>query len=227
VVVLFAVLGSLLAGALVVERRQRTTAAEIGGEESRDAFVATAAEAEGSVWFCPGGTAVPDGVADLTVVVANPTTRPATVTFDLVAEDGTRAAATRRLAPGGRVDLTVREVLEKLRVGAVVRADVGGVVAEQVVDGGRGRATTPCAAQASDQWYFADGSTLRGARTQLWLLNPYPEPALVDLSFLSEIGPSRPRAFQGLPVAPRGLRVVEVGGEVRRRAGLGVPSSNS
>ena len=52
----------------------------------------------------------------------------------------------------------------------------------------------------------------------LALYNPFPEDAIVDLSFTHEAGRSVPSDFTGLVVKGGALRVVSVGDHVRRRA---------
>ncbi len=221
-VAVLAVLASLAGGAFFLQNRRahQNTAVDNSTGPDIDAFTATDARDPGSAWFCPGGTAITDGLADVTVALANPTSVAIAARIRVVAEDGTSRETQRQVPAGERVDVRLRDVLEARRVSASIEADAGGLVAEQMLSSARGVASVACSATAASQWYFAEGTTVRGARTQLWLSNPYAEPALVDLSFLSEVGPSRPRALQGLTVAARGMRVVELGEQVRRRAGV-------
>ena len=102
-------------------------------------------------------------------------------------------------------------------VGATVEMERGGVAVEQVVAGPLGLSTTPCATESGTEWYIAEGSTALGATLFLGILNPYPDDAIVDLSFATDQGRAAPGAFQGIVVAARSVAVVDVGQHVRRR----------
>ena len=45
-----------------------------------------------------------------------------------------------------------------------------------------------CARGGSDRWYFGGGTTVLGANLTLWLFNPFPGDAVVDLSFSTDTG---------------------------------------
>src|SRR5205085_5686355 len=81
-----------------------------------------------------------------------------------------------------------------------------------------GETVAPCASAAAAVWYFADGVTTKDAVETLSLFNPFPDEASVDLSFVTEEGPSVPRALSGLAVPAQGMTVVNVGDFVHRRA---------
>jgi hypothetical protein len=115
------------------------------------------------------------------------------------------------------------EVVAAPFAAALVELDGGDVVVEHQINGPLGVSTAPCASAASERWYLAEGSTAReGAnpedRLLLALYNPFPEDAIVDLSFTHEAGRSVPSDFTGLVVKGGALRVVNVGDHVRRRA---------
>src|SRR5439155_877058 len=93
---------------------------------------------------------------------------------------------------------------------------------EHFVLGPGGASVAPCASSASDRWYFADGGTTRDATELLALFNPFPEDAIVDLSFTTEAGGIEPEALQALVVPGRGLSVVNVGDHVVRRRAVSV-----
>jgi hypothetical protein len=67
-------------------------------------------------------------------------------------------------------------------------------------------ATEPCARSASEDWYFAGGTTLKGAEQYLVLFDPFGDDAIVDISFLTDDGVQQPDDYQGLSV-PRHSRV--------------------
>ena len=90
---------------------------------------------------------------------------------------------------------------------AVVVEVVGGqaVVAHELAANGD-IATEPCARGASSDWYFANGTTLKGAQQYLVLFDPFGDDAIVDVTFLTDDGVQEPDDLQALSV-PRRSRV--------------------
>ena len=74
----------------------------------------------------------------------------------------------------------------------------------------RGAATTSPSSRAHARrrtdWYFADGTTVRGTQQYLALFNPFGDDAIVDVTFLTDTGVQEPDALQGV-VVPRRSRV--------------------
>jgi hypothetical protein len=113
--------------------------------------------------------------------------------------------------------LSYAEQLPAPWVWALVEVDGGGVVAEQSVSGPLGIDHAPCASRASRTWYFADGGTTRDATLVYVLANPFPEDAIVDLTFSTDQGRVVPQALQGVVVPARGLLPLNIGEQVLRR----------
>lgn len=170
-----------------------------------------------SSWFCAGATASAGGAADGVVVMANPTTRPAAGTVRVVPVAGPASAVAVRVEPGSTAAVVLRDVVAAPHAAAVVDLDGGQVTAELVVRGPADSDVVPCASRGSGRWYFADGSTAKDATLLLSLFNPFPEDAIVDLSFATDQGRAAPAAFRPVVVPGRGLTVVDVGQHVRRR----------
>jgi hypothetical protein len=171
-----------------------------------------------STWYCPAGTATPGGQAEDTIVVFNPTQRRLRGTIDVVGSDGTRASRGITVEPRShRVD-AVGEILHNPFVAATVQLDGGGAVVEHGVLGPAGEALGACASSASTRWYMAAGATTRAATLVYALFNPFPDDAIVDLTFSTEQGRLTPAAFQGVVVPANSLVPLDVGSHVRRRA---------
>ena len=66
------------------------------------------------------------------------------------------------------------------------------MVASQVVPGANGWSTAPCASRIASQWAFAGGSTTTGNTLTLSLYNPTATEAVVNVSFLTGQGSTRP-----------------------------------
>lgn len=226
----FVVLAALLIAGLVADRVSRPTDRDLAASPlAQVEAMPTAAPSTSlsSSWFCAGGTATPAGadgiVADGTVVVANPGDRALTGTIRVVPSEGEAKTAPLEVPARSRKAVKYSDVVAAPFAAALVELDGGDVVVEHQVSGPQGFSTAPCASSASDRWYLAEGSTTReGAnpedRMLLFLYNPFPEDAIVDLSFTHEAGRSVPSEFTGLVVKGGGLRVVSVGDHVRRRA---------
>ncbi len=197
-----------------------------------------------STWYCSAGTIVADGFADHTLVLANAGARearveltvfavlaPQPIEIDLeAAEDiGSDAA----LTPPQAVDLGTTEVsltvgprdVERVRVAelegvggehaaVLVESDTGELVVEHIVSGPAGTGMTPCASSSADAWYFAGGTTRKGARQLITVFNPFPGDAVVDLTFTADAGVRAPQIYEGLVVPSGTVLPVEITGVV-------------
>ncbi len=111
-----------------------------------------------------------------------------------------------RVEPRDQVEVPVSTMTAVAEPGVVVEV-VGGqaIVAHQVV-GQDDLAVEPCARDAATDWYFANGTTVRGAQQFIVLFNPFGDDAIVDISFLTDTGVLEPDQTQGV-VVPRRSRV--------------------
>jgi hypothetical protein len=228
-VTVIVVLAVLLAAAGLADRVARPVADDARGARAARAAMPIAAPTTSlsSTWFCAGGTARAEGadglVADATVVVANPGERALRGTIRVVPNNAEAKTQPIEVGARSRVAIRLTEVVASPYAAALVELDGGGVVVEHQIQGPLGLSTAPCASSASDHWYLAEGSTAREGsnpedRMLLAVFNPFPEDAIVDLSFAHEGGRSVPSDFTGLVVKGGGVRVVSVGEHVRRRA---------
>src|SRR4029453_6889017 len=154
------------------------------------------ASAATSTWYCTAGTAVPDGMADHTVVMANAGTDDRTATVTVVAgalkrrgvpPAGVLPDSVVRQVPvpaGSRVTLRLGDVVQAPLAAAVVEVDGGGVAVEHAVNGPQGADVTPCSSFAAPAWHFAWGTTTRDARELIVLFTPSPSPPTVDAGFM-------------------------------------------
>ena len=87
------------------------------------------------------------------------------------------------------------------------------------------RAISACANEPSEHWYFADGATTIDANETLLVYNPFPDDAVVDLTFADDVGVRKPQKLQRLPVPPRSLVTVAIGDVVQRKEQVSVALS--
>ena len=188
--------------------------------------VAAPATALSSTWFCAGGTATTEAVEGLVaegaVTVANASDRELKGTITVVPNEGDAKTVPLTVGPLGRTRVLLREVVAAPYASALVELDGGSVVVDHDISGPSGYSTAPCASAASDHWYLAEGSTAREDSMRLAIFNPFPEDAIVDLSFSTDQGRAVPSDFTGLVVKGGRLLVVKVEDHVRRRNNVAV-----
>ncbi len=178
------------------------------------------ADARASTWFCAAGTS-DDGLASSEIILAN-TTLDAT-TAVVTAHPGSANPISAadvieqvvELPPSALVDLRLADLLPDADVVSVaVEVDGGGVLVEKVASGPTGVARNTCASSASPDWVITTGATVPGARLQLVVFNPFPDEAVIDVEFVSEIGQRTPEELAALHVPARSSRVIEAGDHV-------------
>lgn len=206
--------GALVAAGVVDSRTDADPPEAAGGPQMP---VAASASARSSVFFCTGATARSEGAANGTVVIANAGDRAVRGTITASPSEGERASAPVEVPPAARVDVTLTDLVSAPYASAMVVLDGGDAVVELVTSGPLGTAITPCASAASQEWYFAEGVTTRDASEVLSLFNPFPEDALVDLSFMTEEGEVTPEDLTGLTVPGQDMVAVDLADYVQRR----------
>jgi hypothetical protein len=223
VLVVVLAVGAVVAAGLAVDGRTGATEPDAARSAADLAAVAPAEDALGSTWYCAAGTAAADGGADHRVTIANLGTAPVDVVLTVVpgaavGQAPTVEPAVDQLAvdPGTRTTVVLAELVAAPYVGAIVEAGRGEVVVEHVVSGGNDPDAAPCASSSSSTWYVAAGTTTRDAREELMLFNPFPDDAVVDVTFTTPDGLRAPPGFAGLIVPGQRVTVVDVGAVVSR-----------
>jgi len=213
-------LALVVAAGLAADRLPRSEGGAAVSQLAAGMPVAAPAESLSSTWFCAGATGSPDGAADGTVVVANASRRELTGTVTVVPDEGEARAIPLTVGPRARAIVRLGEIVSAPYLAAMVEMDGGDVVVDHEIRGPLGLSTAPCASSASDRWYLAEGSTAREDTMLLALYNPFPEDAIVDLSFSTDQGRAVPADFTGIVVKGGRLAVVNVGDHVRRRTNV-------
>ncbi|MCJ7437149.1 MAG: DUF5719 family protein [Acidimicrobiia bacterium] len=213
----------LLGGAIVLQQSAsssadspRPTRGSIAGPSVPDRAAVS------SAWYCAEGTSTSDGRASETVIIGNLARHP--IDIELTVMAGDQAQKTRRFTVETLAQrrLEIADVVEAADPGVVVEVFGGQAVVEHEVRGNDDIAVGPCTRQASRRWYFADGSTDRGAESWLALFNPFGDDAIVDVRFVTDAGVQEPEGAQAL-VVPRRSRVsVAVHDLVRRQPDVAI-----
>ncbi len=170
-----------------------------------------------SAWYCPLTPSSRAAAGEGYVTVANVGSTPVTGSATVVPMSGVPVTAPLGLAAGERTVVRPGDLVDAPFSATTVQLNGAGVVVEHTAANAQSISTSRCATQASDSWYFADGSTAAGANLTLALYNPFPEDALADLSFVTSEDRTSPAPLQGVVVPPRSVRLIEVADYLKRR----------
>lgn len=99
-----------------------------------------------------------------------------------------------------------------VRAGAIVRARAPVV----------GEAAARCSDRASSHWFFAAGASTLGVDQRLLIYNPFPDEAVVRVSFLTETGVETKGGLADVPVPSKSSTEIRVNQFVRLERTLGV-----
>ncbi len=190
-------------------------------------------DAVSTSWFCAEGTGSPGGRANETIIIANQGEEDASAVVTVM-PGGRNDPASRRVTVrrGEQLRIPVSSVLQSTEQpddaglivgpGVVIEVLGGRSVVEHEIEGEGDLGVGPCARQAGRDWYFAGGTTERGADDNASLFNPFSDDAIVDLTVATDAGFIAPADLQAV-VVPRRTRVtVPIGNFVRRQAQVGL-----
>lgn len=178
-------------------------------------------DALATAWYCGGGTATGEGgTAELTLVLANDSRRGAVAEITVLGAAGKEAHTEVDVPAHGRARVRASEILEAEWVGAIVEVRGGRVGVDREVTGPLGFDASPCSTVASDHWFVASGSTVRGSKEYLTLFNPFPDAASVTISFATDSGPRTPRSLRALSIPGRSVRTIDVGAVITNRSAV-------
>lgn len=199
---------ALIAGLVVLERGSSPAPPTIPRRASAvDGPTVPSTDAVSVAWFCAEGTSVEGGRADETVLIANLAAHPVDATVTVMRGAGRRFAVERRtIAALAQERVLVSDLADAEQPGVVVEVLGGPAIVEHELRGNDDVAVGPCARAAGRRWYFAGGTTVRGAEEWLTLFNPFGQDAIVDVSFLTATRREVPLATQSLAV-PRHSRI--------------------
>jgi hypothetical protein len=162
-------------------------------------------------WFCPGVPATGEDGVGGEIIVGNRSSEPVTARIQWMGAPGASVDETVTVEAYSRAVLDVTSRLTAPFVSAVVEIDGGPAVVEQRAVHPAGRPVAPCANETSRTWYLAEGFTVGGSLNNLVLSNPFDDAVIVNISFATTDGSRVPAAYQGLPVPPRSVRVLDLG----------------
>jgi hypothetical protein len=194
-----------IAGGLLID----AVAGDVPGQtpelERRPAFSARAV-------FCPPSSG--QGAAVAQVAVGSLSDAPTSVGIEPVRADRIDVAPGRAAI----FDHDDPRALDVVGYGGPVAA--GAVTASREPVTGLGAA--PCSAVASTDWYFAAGSASLSSQQRILIYNPFPDEAVVRMTFYTPAGPESKTTFQEVPVPARAWRQVDINKAIRVRGVVAV-----
>lgn len=195
-----------------------------------------APDAVSAAWYCAEGTGSPGQRANETIWIANLGDNEARADVTVMPGGDIEPSSRRVTVPKhGQVSVPVSSVVaaaeqtEQAGIisgpGVVVEVFGGRAIVEHEIDGQiEGQADVavgPCAREPGRDWYFAAGTTERGAEQRLSLFNPFADDAILNLSFATDAGLVAPTDLQSLVVPRRSRVTVPLANFVRRQAQVG------
>lgn len=209
---------ALFGGAVAAGRNQQTPLrATFGQSPAASRPFLPLAKTITTTWYCPGVPAQDDTFGGQ-VVVSNPSESQLQGRLTLFGSDGVAPVLKDlNILARSSLSIEIRPLMSANFVSAMVELDSGsGIVEQRAVHPG-GNAIATCTPATSRAWYFADGFTVDGSADQIVLTNPYPDVAIVDLSFFKKDQPMiSPAAFQDYPIAGHSVKVIslaDIGGK--------------
>lgn len=219
-----------LAGLVLVDRGADTTESAVSAPGTPAAVTAEPARHQaGSTWYCAAGIITPDSRNDHLVTITNLTDTPLrgmlTIYPALSNTAGNsipfgRGSQTLELPADDQIVVSLAPVVAAsdaqlaIETGAFVAALVefesGQVHVAHSVVSPLGADTAPCSTQSSPTWWFASGTTTDAVTYQVHLFNPFPDDAVVDITFVTDEGVREPNIFKGRLVPAHSVSVVDI-----------------
>ncbi len=207
----------LLVAALLPDDVERSTV-----PDPLDLPVAVAsADAATSTWFCAAGGAVTPAAVTHTVSLSNAGEQAVTARLESPQEEGDPLVA--------EVEVPARSVLP---VGAdafggtqpravTVTASGSIHVTHRLVSEGVAEEAI-CATRGASQWYFPaaysqNGGKITAGSALLWVYNPFPADASIDVTIVTEAGVRQPGDLTGFVVSSGQARAIELADVAQRR----------
>ncbi|HSQ36913.1 MAG TPA: DUF5719 family protein [Acidimicrobiia bacterium] len=173
---------------------------------------------DASIWYCPWAQS--DASRDSVFGVAS--LAEATAAFTLpVAVPGQPADSVSVPVTGrGAATLALNEVAQRGDSPGFVEFDGGPAAVSVTVMGEGVLAADACLSSGPQVWHFPGGSTMPDEHLTLRIFNPFPEPAKVTVTGVSDIGVEVLGELEGLAVGARSWRDVEFESLLRQRQNL-------
>ena len=197
--------------------------------ERNQAFLVGDRQDLSSTWYCVSGTVGGSGIADHEILLGNPSNKIANASITVIPVLSPNQLSTDNDEPNVRSELKILQLPSVTKdvviperstfsiklsdiegvngehAAAFIQSDLGDLIAEHRLSGKVGVSQSFCASNASTEWNFAAGTTRSGSRQIISIYNPFPDNAVLDITFAADGRTRRPEAFNGLVVPPNAL----------------------
>jgi hypothetical protein len=173
---------------------------------------------EASIWYCPWAQA--DSARDSVLGVVALAEATAVFTFPVAVPGEPADTATLDIPGRGAAALTLSEIARRGDSPGFAEFQGGPVAVSVTVTGDGILAADACVSSGPDVWYLPGGSTMPDEHLTLRIFNPFPEPAKVTVTGVSDIGVEALGDLESLSVGARSWRDVDFESELRQRQNL-------
>ncbi len=173
---------------------------------------------EAGIWYCPWAQS--NAFRDTTFGVASLQPATAAFTFPVAAPGEPEDTATLEVVGRGAATLALSRVAQRGDSPGFVEFTAGPAAVSATVMGENVLAADACVSSGPATWHFPGGSTMPGEHLSLRIFNPFPDPAKVTVTAVSDIGVEALGDLENLPVGARSWRDVDFTSLLRQRQNL-------
>jgi len=173
---------------------------------------------DAGIWYCPWAQST--ALRDTVFGVVSLEEAQAAFTFPVTIPDEPDDAATIEVPGPGAANLALSLVAQRGDSPGFVELSAGPGAIAATVMGDAVLAADSCVASGPRTWHFPGGSTMPGEHLTLRLFNPFPDPAKVTVTGVSDIGVEALPELDNLAVAARSWRDVDFTTLLRQRQNL-------
>ena len=222
---------TLLISALLIIQPDNEVASNSVLQKNQPSLVGDAKNLS-STWYCVAGSVGGAGLANHEVLIGNPSNVESSVLISVVSVLAPNQQDLNGEPEGTLLDVLQLPIVQKeLPVppravtsvklseiegvsgefaSALIQSNLGNLIVEHRLTGSLGSAQSTCASTTSPEWNFAAGTTRLGTREMIFLFNPYPDSAVLDITFAADGRTRRPDSYNGLVVPPQSLLPIDV-----------------
>lgn len=173
---------------------------------------------DASIWYCPWAQA--DAARDSVFGAASLAAASVAFTFPVAVPGEPADTASLEVDARGAAVLQLSEVALRGDSPGLAEFAGGPAAVSVTVEGEEVLAADACLASGPEVWHLPGGSTMPGEHLTLRLFNPFPQPAKVTVTGVSDIGIEALGELESLSVGARSWRDVSFESLLRQRQNL-------
>ncbi len=166
-------------------------------------------------WVCPGVPGTGEVGIGGEILISNPGPDPVTARIEWMvpatAANPAPVSEVVEVAPYSVSRLDAQARHQGLFIAALVAVDRSDVIVEQRVFHPAGNPVSACTDVTSSEWFLAEGFTRGPSVNRILVTNPSDDLAIVNVAFATADGARVPSVYQGIPIAARSVRVLDLG----------------